>query len=150
MADLGWGQRTCPHYLPAPPMRISRQNEVLSGPLHPHNVIITSCLIYFKLCGATLHFGVPEWLQELACMRCTKEDAGAEQQPLCILHHSVSFMHQLKAELVASALSLTVWMFSVYSQSEKENWYIMCYTILLAPNERYCYSQASDCRIQVL
>lgn len=90
VADLGWTEDMSPLFASPPPtpVRISRQNEVLSGPLHPHNVIIKSCLIYFKLCGATLHFGVPEWLQELACMRCTKE---AEQQPLCIFTPLVFF-----------------------------------------------------------
>lgn len=34
------------------PVRISQRNEVLSGPLHPHNVIIELCLIYLKLPGA--------------------------------------------------------------------------------------------------
>jgi len=59
------GQRTRPHYSPAP-VRISWQNEVLSGP--PPNVIIELCLLCFELFGASLHFGVPKWLHEITRM----------------------------------------------------------------------------------
>lgn len=75
VVDFGWTEDMSPLFASIP-VRISWQNEVLSGPLHPHNVIRILCLIYFKLCGATLHFGVPEWLQELACLWCT---AGTDQ-----------------------------------------------------------------------
>lgn len=84
-----YGMDGGPHYAPTL-VRIPRQNEALSpGSLHPHNMIIELCLIYLKLCSVSLHFGVPEWLQEISDMICipsTNRMLEAGQEPLCILY----------------------------------------------------------------
>lgn len=84
-----YGMDGGPHYA-ATLVRIPRQNEALSpGSLHPHNMIIELCLIYLKLCSVSLHFGVPEWLQEISDMICipsTNRMLEAGQEPLCILY----------------------------------------------------------------
>lgn len=47
-----------------------------------------------------------------------KQDAGAGQQPRRDLYHHFFY--------ASSALGFTVWIYSIYSQSEIENEYIIC------------------------
>lgn len=86
VSDLGWTEDKSPLFCERP-VRISQQNEVLLGLLHPHNVIRELWLIYLKLRRASLHSGVPEWLQELPCLICvlgSKQSEAIFVSALCL------------------------------------------------------------------